>query len=185
MRYTEFLNEQMLLEISIGKAAVFAAKYHSGQHRKGTGEPYIKHPVGTYRILRKLNVKDREVLVTAFLHDTIEDTQITYNDLKTEFNKNIADMVKDVTSDTKKIAVMGKPNYLADKMINMSDNALTIKLADRLHNLDDINTSSPDFAEKMYNQTTFILDRLVYKRSLKPIHKKLIRLINKQLSTYK
>jgi len=185
MRLKIYLNEEYLNELSVAHAFTYSDKAHKGQFRKSSGSPYITHPLGTYRILRKLNVKDREVLVTAILHDNLEDTPTTYNDLKTEFNKNIADMVKDVTSDTKKIAVMGKPNYLADKMINMSDNALTIKLADRLHNLDDINTSSPDFAEKMYNQTTFILDRLAYKRSLKPIHKKLIRLINKQLSTYK
>jgi len=185
MRLKQYMNEEQLLEISIGKAAVFADKYHAGQHRKSTGEPYIKHPVGTYRILKKVGVKDRDVLVTAFLHDTLEDTPVTYNDLKSEFNKSIADMVKGVTSDKKKIDIMGKPEYLADKMINMSDNALTIKLADRLHNLSDINTASPKFAEKMFNQTTFILDALRSHRNLAPVHKKLIRLIDKQLGTYK
>jgi len=185
MRFKKFINEDMLLEISIGKAAVFADKYHTGQFRKSSGEPYIKHPVGTYRILKKVGVKDRDVLVAAFLHDTIEDTSVTYNNLKSEFNKNVADIVKGVTSNKKKIEIMGKPEYLADKMINMSDNALIIKLADRLHNLSDINTANPKFAEKMYNQTMFIIDALRSHRKLTPIHKKLLRLIDKQLGTYK
>ncbi len=185
MRLKIYLNEEYLNELSVAHAFTYSDKAHKGQFRKSSGSPYITHPLGTYRILRKLNVKDREVLVTAILHDNLEDTPTTYNDLKTEFNKNIADMVKDVTSDKKKIDIMGKPEYLADKMINMSDNALTIKLADRLHNLDDINTANASFAEKMYNQTTFIIGELRDKRNLTPIHKKLLRLIDKQLQGYK
>jgi (p)ppGpp synthase/HD superfamily hydrolase len=70
-------------------------------------------------------------------------------------------------------------------MVKMSDDALLIKLADRLHNLSDITTVNKKFAEKMYNQTTFIIQELRDKRSLNNKHKKLIRLINKQLSEYK
>ena len=185
MRLQQFINEGLLLELSIGKAAAFADKYHSGQHRKSSGEPYIKHPVGTYKILRNIGVKDVEVLIAALLHDTIEDTKVTYNNIKKEFNKNTADLVKSVSSDKKKIKIMGKPEYLLNKMINISDNALLIKLADRLQNLSDINSVDKSFAEKMINQTTFILQSLREKRKLTNFHKKLIRLINKQMKTYK
>lgn len=184
MRLKNFMDQEYIIEMSIGKAASFADKYHSGQHRKSSGEPYIKHPLNTYRILKQIGVKNKDILISAFLHDTIEDTPVTYNNIKKEFNKTIADIVKGVTSDNKQIKIQGKPFYLADKMISMSDNTLIVKLADRLQNLADINTSSPSFAEKMYNQTRFIIDRLRYKRTLKPIHKKLLRLIDKQLNTY-
>lgn len=178
------LREHLILELAIGKAAVFADKYHKGQHRKSTGEPYIKHPMGTYKILKKI-VKDKDLLVAAWLHDTLEDTPVTYNDLKKEFNKTVADLVQGVTSDKKALKFIDKPQYLLNKMIKMSDNALSIKLADRLHNLDDITTASAGFAEKMYTQTTYIMQELRNKRSLNPAHKKLIRLIDKALGKYK
>ena len=184
MRLQKYINDSLLLELSIGKAAVFADKHHFGQHRKSSGEPYIKHPIGTYKILKEIGVKDIEVFIAAILHDTIEDTDVSYNIIKKEFNKSVADLVQAVTSNKKEIKVIGKPEYLLKKMINISDNELLIKLADRLHNLEDINSVSSDFATKMIQQTTFILQGLRDKRSLTNQHKKLIRKINKQIQSY-
>ena len=80
MRFSKYL----LLEMTVGQAFAFADRKHRGQHRKGSGEPYIKHPLGTYRILRALGIKQKDVLVAAALHDTIEDTDTTYNEIKSE-----------------------------------------------------------------------------------------------------
>jgi len=176
--------KQYLIELYIGKAATFANDKHVGQFRKSSGAPYITHPMKTYRILKDIGIKDREVLTAAWLHDTLEDTDVNYNTIKREFNKAVADLVKEVTSDKKKIDKMGKPEYLLDKMIKMSNNALLIKLADRLQNLSDISTVSKSFAEKMNNQTRFIIDGLREKRNLTNAHKKLIRKIDKQLREY-
>jgi len=169
----------IIIEKAIGKAAVFADVAHSGQHRKSSGEPYIKHPIGAYKILRKVGVKDTDVLTAAILHDTLEDTDATYNTIKKEFNKNVADLVKEVTSDKLQAKALGKPNYLLNKMLKMSDNALLIKLADRLHNLQDIATVSPEFAKKMREQTRFIIIGIKEKRNLNSTQKKLIRMISK------
>ena len=185
MRFKQFLKEEQLLEISIAHAATFAADAHQGQHRKGSGEPYIIHPRGVYKILKQLGVKDRELLIAAYLHDTIEDSPTTYNQIKKEFSKNTANLVKQVTSNKKAIEKVGKEQYLLDKMLKMSNNALTLKLADRLHNVSDIQTASTKFADKVWSQTIFILNGLRQKRNLNTIQKKLIRMIEKQLQLYR
>ena len=185
MKFKQYLKEEELLEISIAHAATFAADAHQGQHRKGSGAPYIVHPRGVYKILRQLGVKDRELLVAAYLHDTIEDSPTTFNQIKKEFSKNTANLVKQVTSNKKTIDKVGKEQYLLDKMLKMSNNALTLKLADRLHNVSDIRTASKSFAEKIWLQTIFILKNLKKKRNLNTIQKKLVRLIEKELQLYR
>jgi GTP pyrophosphokinase len=180
MRFREYL----LLEMTMGKALSFANKKHKGQHRKVSGEPYIVHPVGTYRILRQMGVKDKNILVASALHDTIEDTDTTYNEIKREFNVNVADMVKDVSSDKKIIFKIGKEKYLADKMLKIKAPSLTLKLADRLQNLKDFPTMGKGFQKKMYLSTTYILDKLKDGRTLNGVQKKLIRKIEAILATY-
>jgi (p)ppGpp synthase/HD superfamily hydrolase len=122
-------------------------------------------------------------LVAAWLHDTIEDTKATYNIIKRKFNQEVANLVKAVSSDKKLIAIVGKEQYLLDKMIKMSNDELTLKLADRLHNVTDIMTNPK--ADILYNQTIFILNGLREKRTLIKIHKKIIKAIEKYLNKYK
>ena len=80
--------ESQLLEKSIE----FALKAHSGAMRKGGGYPYIVHPLETMEIVSHLS-DDAEVLAAAVLHDVIEDTPYTYEDIKTEFGQRVADLV--------------------------------------------------------------------------------------------
>ena len=77
---------------------------------------------------------------------------------------------------------MGKPEYLAKKMIQMSDNALVIKLADRWHNVQVVFQMPKNKAKKMIMQTNFILGELKAKRNFKKNHKKIIREIEKTLA---
>ena len=181
MRFKQY----MVVEMSLAKAATFAANKHQGQHRKGSGAPYIVHPRGVFKLLKDLRVKDVTLLVSAYLHDTLEDTKTTYNEIKNEFSKEVADIVKQLTSDKKEIEKVGKPEYLLKKMINMSDNSLIVKLADRVHNLSDMMTASKKFSDKMWEQTWYIINGLRQKRSLNGVHKKLLRRIEKQLNQYK
>ncbi len=180
MRFNRYL-----IEMEIAHAFSYANDLHTGQHRKGSGAPYITHPRGVYKILRSLNVKDRELLIAAVMHDTIEDTKATYNNIKKEFSVGVADLVKQVTSDKKEVIRQGKEEYLLNKMLKMSDNGLALKLADRVHNLQDIMTANTGFAKKMYLQTTYIVRNLEKERNLKQLHKKLIKAIDKQLNQYK
>jgi (p)ppGpp synthase/HD superfamily hydrolase len=191
MRFNNYLNEintlneikQLLIEMSLEDAIEFATQMHQGQIRKGDKKPYVVHPQAVYSILKSFNVKDRVILVAAWLHDTIEDTKATYNIIKRKFNKEVANLVKALSSDPKEIAKIGKEEYLLKKMLQMSNNELTVKLADRLHNVTDI-MSNPK-AENLYNQTVYIINGLRENRTLTKIHKKLIKAIERYLNKYK
>ena len=181
MRFKKYF----LLEMSLGKAATFAAEKHKGQHRKTSGAPYIVHPRGVFKILRDLKIKDIQILVSGYLHDVLEDSDTSYNEIKKEFSKEVADIVKQLTNDKREIKKIGKPEHLLNKMLKMSNGALVIKLADRLHNLNDISSSSKNFAEKMWTQTNYIIINLRKKRVLTQTHKKIIRKITIILNSYK
>ena len=80
----------------VEKALQFATDAHSGQLRKGTNRPYILHPIQAMQIVRRLT-DDEEVISAAVLHDTLEDTGVTKDDLEKEFGKRVADLVAAVS----------------------------------------------------------------------------------------
>jgi|TARA_R100000501_G_C2622926_1_gene116100 (p)ppGpp synthase/HD superfamily hydrolase len=103
-------------------AFALAQQAHKGQLRKGKNKDYITHPIKVYKILKGLTDKE-DVLCAALLHDVIEDTKYTYNDLKKKFGKRVADIVMEVTKDKK-----GNFNIKTKE-------GLVVKLADMLHNI--------------------------------------------------
>ena len=173
----------MLNELALDAAIEFAEQMHKGQVRKGDQKPYFIHPKAVYSILKSFGIKDKVLLIAAWLHDTIEDTAATYNIIKQKFNKEVANLVQAVSSSKREIMAMGKEVYLLKKMLQMNNNELTLKLADRLHNVTDI-MSNPK-AENLYNQTIYIINGLREKRNLQQIHKKIIKAIEKYLRKYK
>lgn len=87
------------LETSLAdKAITFATKAHHGTERRGKGFPYIIHPLEAMSIVATMT-SDPQLLAAAVLHDTIEDTEITYDDIKGEFGKRIADLVAKETDE--------------------------------------------------------------------------------------
>ena len=76
----------------INRATEFATRAHEGQVRKGTKRPYIVHPVEVADIVSTMT-QDEEIISAAVLHDTIEDTDVTYEDIKAEFGEKIAEIV--------------------------------------------------------------------------------------------
>lgn len=192
MRFHNYIKEDqlfeeikaILIEMSLEDAIEFATQMHQGQIRKGDKKPYVVHPKAVYSILKSFNIKDKILLVAAWLHDTIEDTKATYNIIKRKFNKDVANLVQGLSSDKKGIEKEGKEVYLLNKMLQMSNNELTLKLADRLHNVSDIMTMPEKTSDKTYRQTLYILNGLREKRSLKQIHKKIIRAIEKYLNKF-
>ncbi len=85
----------------IEKAVLLATKAHAGQVRKGSGKPYILHPMEVMAIVTKYT-DDEDVIAAAVLHDTVEDTSITLERLEKEFGPRVADLVASVTEDKKK-----------------------------------------------------------------------------------
>jgi GTP pyrophosphokinase len=116
----------------------YAKKMHEGQTR-ASGEPYYTHPIEVASILAGMKM-DTGTIVTAILHDTLEDTKATYDDLKGKFGKEVADLVNGVSKLTRieSQTVEGKQAENFRKLLlAMSEDirVLLVKLADRLHNM--------------------------------------------------
>jgi len=131
--YNKFLNPETL-----SKAYDFALRAHKTQKRD-EGVPYINHPVAVADILTDLKL-DSATIATGLLHDTIEDTHATYNTIKEEFGKEVADLVDGVTkiSEFENQAVdNSKAENLRKLIIATSKDirVLLVKIADRLHNM--------------------------------------------------
>ena len=131
--YNKFLNPETL-----NKAYEFALKAHKNQKRD-SGDPYLSHPVAVADILSDLKL-DSATIATGLLHDTIEDTQVTYNAVQKEFGKEVADLVDGVTKISElegKIIENSKAENIRKLILATSQDirVLLVKIADRLHNM--------------------------------------------------
>jgi GTP pyrophosphokinase len=154
------------------KTHEFAKIYHDATKatRKYSGDPYIVHPEGVAAILKSLGAS--ETLVEAGLcHDLLEDTDITWNDLKAQVSEETADIVSEVTTDEELKAKFGKELALDREMIELSDDALTLKLADQLYNYSDHADS------KQKRRIQHHIEFIQRNRKLKRIHKELIEML--------
>lgn len=119
----------------IEEAMALAKHFHEGQKRRGSHGfvPYYdEHVLGVYHILRdECGVEDEDVLIIALLHDTVEDTACTYDEIRERFGDDIEEQVRLLTR------VNGEPFsvYAGRLFANGSCKAILVKLADRLHNL--------------------------------------------------
>lgn len=120
-------------------ALLFAIERHAGQTRRGTNLPYITHPIAvSYLVARFKRSKHLpELVAAAILHDVLEDTPTSFAELAERFTPLVASLVLELTSDPREINRLGKAEYLKCKLSGMSSYGLTIKLADRLHNVSD------------------------------------------------
>lgn len=136
----------------IRKSLVFATKYHKGQKRKYTYEPYIIHPISVAEIVKTVAHTD-DMICAALLHDVIEDTECTFEIISNEFNINICQMVEMLTDVSKK----SDGNRFIRRQIDLAHTALsspeakTIKLADLIDNTKSIVGYDKNFA-KIYLQ---------------------------------
>lgn len=152
------------------KALNLAAEGHLGQERKGTGLPYIVHPVTVSYLLLKYKVskKIEDLMCATILHDAIEDTSITFVDIAKEFSPLTATLVQELTSDQEEIKLIGKLEYLKKKMVAMSSYGLVLKLLDRLANVMDMPT------EQTKKDTIELLDHITRNRKLSGTHHRII-----------
>ena len=141
----------------VEKAYLIASKHHEGQKRK-SGEDYIIHPLCVAMILANLRM-DAETLAAGILHDIVEDTDYTLDDLKKDFSDEIALLVEGVTKLTELNLVNDKVEKQAENLrhmfIAMSKDirVIIIKLADRLHNLKTLEYQTREKQEEKSRET--------------------------------
>jgi guanosine-3',5'-bis(diphosphate) 3'-pyrophosphohydrolase len=126
------------------KALAFAARKHRDQRRKDAeASPYINHPIALADVLvNEAGVTDVEVLCAALLHDTIEDTETTPEELEREFGRRIADIVIELT-DNKMLKKRTRKRMQIAHAASASRQAKLVKLADKICNLRDVNARPP------------------------------------------
>ena len=135
----------------------FAREAHSPQKRK-SGEPYIIHPVNVARIVAEELELGVDPVIAAFLHDVVEDTSYTIEDIKERFGEDVAFLVGVVTKEKKDKYIQSKQvdnfrQILASMQYDVR--ALLIKLADRLHNMRTLNSMRPDKQMKIAGETDY------------------------------
>ena len=162
----------------------YATFMHRGLVREDN-TPYIEHPKRVAEYIKSLDNLDNDNLIyAALLHDTIEDTDATYKELELLFGQDIANLVFEVTTDAKEKNKIGKLNYLKDKVLQISDDALILKLSDRLDNVRDLVNANKDFQIKYSNETYELIKHLIQNRKLNNIHQKICREIMLKLVEY-
>ncbi|MFA6475809.1 MAG: RelA/SpoT family protein [Candidatus Paceibacterota bacterium] len=137
------------------KAFAFADKAHTGQLR-ASGEPYIIHPFNTALILAEFKA-DAETIAAGLLHDTVEDTEVTLEDIEREFSKQIAFMVEGVTKlgTLKYRGTNRHAESLRKLFVAMAEDIriIMIRLADRLHNVRTLNHLAPEKQKRIALET--------------------------------
>ena len=122
----------------IQKAVFFAVKRHRKQLRKGSGFPYIVHPLGVMKYLMEHNASENAI-IAGVLHDTLEDTKTTYLGLRIRFGKKVADIVKFCSENKDVKDWKARKQGTINKLIWCNDkDCLDVALADKLNNLTDI-----------------------------------------------
>ncbi len=150
----DYMNEDQVKDVY--QAYLFGAQAHEGQFRK-TGEPYIYHPISVARILAEMHM-DSKSICAAILHDVIEDTPATKEEVAERFGEDVAELVDGVS----KLTEFKFKNKKEQQAINIQKvlmamardiRVILIKLADRLHNMRTLGIMRPDKRRRIARET--------------------------------
>jgi len=131
------------MNIDLMEVIRFASEKHRFQHRKDGMTPYINHPIQVAHLLSSHGETDPVLLAAALLHDTIEDTDATAEDLKTKFGEEVLALVLEVTDD-KTLSRAERKRLQIEHAKHSSHRAKLLKLADKICNISDIMDCPPD-----------------------------------------
>ena len=147
----------------VTKAAAFAKAAHESidQRRKFTNEPYIVHPQAVAQTVETVT-DDAATLAAAWLHDVVEDTAVSIQEIESEFGEDIAALVADLTDVSQPCDGNRKQRKAIDRhhTADSDPRAKTVKLADVINNLSDIVRQDPGFAVKYLEEKELLLQVL-------------------------
>lgn len=144
-------NSSMQNQAKIIEATAFAEERHKGQTRKGVGKvPYINHPIAVAKLLSDFGESDTDLIISALLHDVIEDTTKNEQEIKEisnvildKFGENVLLTVLEV-SDNKSLPVEERKRLQVIHTPDLSDRAKKLKIADKICNILDIKNDPPE-----------------------------------------
>lgn len=163
----------------------FSRIAHEGQTRR-SGEPYVSHPIAVARILARLHL-DTQGIVAALLHDVVEDTPVSGDEIAERFGKPVADLV-DGVSKLEKIHFETREDAQAENfrkmLLAMSRDVrvILIKLADRLHNMRTLGVMKPEKCERIARETMEIYAPIANRLGLNEVYHELQELSFKYLN---
>ncbi|MDI1309038.1 MAG: bifunctional (p)ppGpp synthetase/guanosine-3',5'-bis(diphosphate) 3'-pyrophosphohydrolase [Methylotenera sp.] len=174
LRLKEYLKPQDIAQV--WEAYRYAYQAHEGVVRK-TGEPYITHPVSVACILADLHL-DVPTLLAALLHDVVEDTNISTNDIKEKFGLQVAELVDGVTKLDKiefQSASVAQAENFRKMLLAMSQDVrvILVKLADRLHNMQTLEAMRPEKQKLIAKETLEIYAPIANRLGLNEIYQSL------------
>lgn len=167
----------------------FAKSAHKGQLRRFIGQSYFDAHVKKVNAIVKQHTTDEDILCASILHDVAEDcyddVEVGLQEITNIFGLRVGKLVSELTSSTEEIQKNyqgDKASYLVDKMTHMSDDALLIKLSDRLQNISDAFTASERFRQRYFDETWTIINNIEKDRQFNRSHLLLIGEIKAKLN---
>ncbi|WP_432698654.1 bifunctional GTP diphosphokinase/guanosine-3',5'-bis pyrophosphate 3'-pyrophosphohydrolase [Marinobacterium sp. YM272] len=151
---TEYLDLEQIRQVR--RAYFYAEQAHDGQRRK-SGEPYVTHPLAVAGVLSEMHM-DHQSLMAAMLHDVIEDTEISYEGIETQFGKPVADIVDGVSKLTHlefETKAEAQAENFQKMVLAMAEDirVILVKLADRLHNMRTLGAMPPVKQRRIARET--------------------------------
>jgi len=165
-------------------ALVYSSIKHQHQTRKDTEQtPYIIHPIGVANHLLTLgNVREADILIGALLHDTVEDTDASFEEIELIFGKRIERIVREVTDD-KSLPKMERKRLQIEHAPHKSREAALIKLGDKLYNLNNLlNNPPPDWTKERIDEYFQWAAKVV--NGLPPVNSALKNAVDGTIATY-
>jgi len=135
----------------IFKAIEFSTKAHTGLYRKGTKIPYITHPLNVAQILIEYECSE-SVVTAGILHDTLEDTQATVDDIRDAFGYEVADLVNAVSEPNKSDTWENRKAHTIKHLKTASPEVLMISLADKMDNIKKIREDYEKIGNKVWER---------------------------------
>ena len=136
----------------VDAALAFAAVAHQGQKRKGTGIPYIVHPVGVMLVLLQAGETDAEVLAAALLHDTLEDAGVTAAQLREKFGPRVAEIVEGCSEPDKRASWEARKQHTVAHLQTAPRAVQLVAAADKLHNLRSLVADYGEVGEPLWQR---------------------------------